>query len=116
MKESYQLLAEQLSPMFDGELTPEQTVRRGLKNYRAGKGMSLTTEAYKYLENKPYYTFMKFEMNSNVDSRLLVWLDNHSTTPYYVGRTYVYLTDPLHQFSYAMGESLEDFVEYLKNI
>lgn len=116
MNEKYLELAKYLAPAYDEDLTPEKVVRKSLKNYRQGKGMSLTTDAYQFLKNKPHYSFMKFEMKADLDSRQLVWLDKHSETPYYIGRTYIYLSDPMHQFNFSMGETLDDFIDYLKNI
>lgn len=113
--EAHNLLADQLLPLVPEADNAVKVLRKCVRNYRAGKGMSLSREAFLYLDKKKYYTFHKFPIKSQAQSKHLVWLDKCSVTPYYIGRQYIYISDPLQQFTYSLVEDFEGFIEYLKN-
>lgn len=114
MNEAHDLLFEKVRFHY-GISDKKAVLKMALTNYRAGKGMSLQFEAFKYLADGNFYTFECFERPRDLCSRELVLFDKFSTSPYYVGKTHIYISDITHQFSFAMVNSFSEFILFLKN-
>lgn len=114
INEAHDLLYEKIKFHYPDQRSKREVLRNALKNYRVGKGMSLSFEAFKYLDDNNFYTFLAYPRPRIVESKELIWFDRISPSPYYVGKTEIYISDPVHQFTFEMVESFEDFILFLK--
>lgn len=113
MNEAHDLLYEKIKFHFPDLRTKRDVLKKALKNYRMEKGLSLEFESFKYLADNNFYDFHKFARPRDLNSRELVLFDKLSTSPYYVGKQDIYISDVVHQFTFGVVESFEDFILYL---
>lgn len=114
MNEAHKLLYEKIKFHYPDLRTEREVLRKALKNYRVGKGMSLNFEAFKYLDDNKFYDFLSYPKPQFLESKELIWFDKVSPSPYYVGKKEIYISDPVHQFTFEMVESFDDFILFLK--
>lgn len=114
MNETHAFLIEKLKDAFPDATSDRELLKLALRNYRKDKGMSLTFEAFKYLESNDIYSFEKLSRPNYLNSRELVLFDTLSTTPYYIGINFIYISDELHSFTLNMVDNFDDFLNYLK--
>ena len=114
MNATHAFLVEQLKDVFPEAKTDRDILKCALRNYRKDKGMSLTFEAFRYLDSNKIYSFEQISRPDYLNSREIVLFDTLSTTPFYIGKNHIYITDELHVFTFTMVDNFEDFVKYLK--
>lgn len=113
MNEAHDLLFEKVRFHYDSS-DQRVVLRQALKNFRQDKGMSLEFEAFKYLADGNFYDFECFPRPRDLNSRELVLFDKLSTSPYYVGKTDIYISDITHQFTFGMVTTFAEMIAYLK--
>lgn len=113
MNQTHAFLIEKLKDAFPDAKTDRDILRSALRNFRKDKGMSLTFEAFQYLDNAKIYIFEQIPRPNYLNSRETVLLDKYSDTPYYIGKTHIYITDDMQIFAFNMADTFEKFMEYM---
>ena len=109
-------LLEKLSEFWPEGMSEEARLKKSLRNYRKGKGLSLTFDVFKYLDDNEKYEFVKLERPRILNSKDLILFDKWSETPYYVGLSHVYISDTSQSFTLAFIKTFDEFIDYLKSM
>lgn len=114
MNKTHAFLIDKLKDAFPDASTDRELLLLALRNYRKDKGMSLTFEAFQYLDNSKTYIFEQIPRPSYLNSRETVLLDKYSDSPYYIGKNFIYITDDMQIFAFQMADTFEQFMAYMK--
>ncbi len=87
-----------------------EVLRKAISNYRMGKGMRLSTEAFLHLKNNNLLEFESFKFNKNLQSRELILFDRCSEFPYYIKNRTIWLSDESHALTMGLVDEFADFL------
>lgn len=90
--EAHNIFYTKVHQIFDG-LSKSQILKQCFSNYRDGRGLCLRKDSYALCVKQKIYTFKAIERPSKFDSRHISLLDKISSSPFYITKYKVYITD-----------------------
>ena len=96
-------------------LSVSAVLRKCFSNYRDDRGLCLSRDAFSLCKQQKYYKFEPIARPPKFDSRHISLLDKLTTSPFYINKRTVYITDEDILFDLTLsGDDFNIFLEMYK--